>query len=327
MHDSTRNRLLTIKEALKDASKTGDQLLAILNERKHKGVSARNLIKDIKSLRTGALNNLPLNIDFTNGRYRLIDTGIASHYTELSVEDQTSLLLAREYLAPLANLPAGAELIIHLNDAMGLPPVERSFYVLRTRKPQLTEVNSMQANLVFRRLTKIHEAIQKGISVEFLYIVVRKERNHDASEFIQSLPLKVAEWNGRFYLFALPLNHKENPSQDKIRVFPLDAIASKIMVNEEHTFDWSLVTSSLNMESYFDDCIGIWNAHDVQPVKRTWLFKGWAASHVRACPLHPSQEIREINGTNDVRVSLFVKSTPELDREIAQYREYAIEII
>ena len=98
MHIKTKERLRFIKDLLQAKPQSRSSLLSELHAKGYKGVSERNILEDIKKLRTGALNNIALSIDYSHGHYRIIDEPL-KHFSEIDLDDQAGLIMAREDLS------------------------------------------------------------------------------------------------------------------------------------------------------------------------------------------------------------------------------------
>lgn len=323
MHKSTQQRLRAIKALLKVSSKSQIALLNELKKQGFKGVSARNLLKDIKMLRAGKLNNLPLNIDFVQGKYQLIDSPL-EHFSELSIEDQSALSIAKAYIKSLEHIPAVRQVVDFLEGTLGVPNTKDSFFHLRSRR---TVLASDSTPPVFKRIIALHKAMRFGTAVQFQYNLVSEEKSTSKLKQVLIYPLRVLEWKERFYILGYKVVEDTLINPENVRVFALDTIASKIEEITTHSYNWKQLSDNLVLDNYFKHCIGIWNNLRQTPTERKWVFSGWAASHVQACPLHSSQEVRSLEGhPNKIIVSLKVHDSPELTAEIAQYREFAMEI-
>lgn len=112
-----------------------------------------------------------------------------------------------------------------------------------------------------------------------------------------------------------------------LQIFPLDRIhRNKVEDSVDQdtlvlkTFDWLSITKAIDLEHYFDNCVGIYRNYLVDKVPSVvyrWL-KGWAASHVEAVPLHKSQQVVQRSGA-EIRIRLEVYDTKELKGVLAKY--------
>ena len=57
--------------------------------------------------------------------------------------------------------------------------------------------------------------------------------------------------------------------------------------------------------------------------RRNRWFKGWAASYVRAVPIHPSQVIVQETEDGSIRVRLSVYQTVDLDSYFQRFGEFS----
>jgi hypothetical protein len=120
---------------------------------------------------------------------------------------------------------------------------------------------------------------------------------------------------------------------ESLRIFPLDGIYryridESVLQDsgEPNHFDWHEVSKLVELNNYFNDCIGLYRDYTKHKSPSTIIrwFKDWAASQIEAVPLHPSQTIIQ-RVDNAIRIKLRVYDTEELNYILKKYGEFCWE--
>jgi hypothetical protein len=195
------------------------------------------------------------------------------------------------------------------------------------KQAAMFSVKAFPENKAFADLiSKVMGLIAKQTACEFNYFKVSDPAGANYNPaIVEVYPLQIRVYNSRYYLIGIRTTAEWEPKN--LQIFAMDRIY-KYQVDvcydqdtgEELTFDWNALSKVVGLNNYFEDCIGVYRNYsvDLEPKSVYRWFRGWAASHVEAVPLHKSQEIVQRNGT-EIRVRWKVYETFELYNILCKY--------
>jgi len=193
-------------------------------------------------------------------------------------------------------------------------------------------------------IMKLLQCMFVGKACVFNYTDVHKRTTNARHEVY---PLQIREDQGRLYLAAFPVD-KEVDSR-YIRIYTLDGIRNRDIqfADEYHSesldkaplnpskfsYDYAHLLKKLDYVNYFQGVIGVWRSPTVKPQTIKRYFAGWALSHIKAAPLHSSQQELEITDQVSTRhlehpqvvglIQWKIHRTPELAFRLGSYRDYS----
>lgn len=188
------------------------------------------------------------------------------------------------------------------------------------------------------------EAMLRGEAIAFHYRQVPAPNREDRMHLVY--PLQIRESTGRFYLVSIPVYPR--PDRSGWEVHALDEFrdmrilpAAPYMEPSDlarSRFDYRALVSTYRPDAMFQHAVGIWREalEGSAPQRVVRYFAGWAITHLKACPIHPSQVIvarhsqvhlahlDPSEGPQDVaQVAFTVHDTPELHFRFGAYRAFS----
>lgn len=290
-------------------------------------VKERMLREDLKLLRNGFGQKDPINIVVENGHYKIKATGSKWSYNDLAESERATLPLVFSILHPYREMPAIKKVLEDLKQEHRL--ANKDIKLLSAAVWNRTA--ELQPEFL-AMTTKLMGFIAKQQACEFNYFKVnaRSDKSKTPS-FVEVYPLQIRVFESRYYLVAIRTEAPAIP--ESLRIFPLDGIYRYRIdesVNQDsgepNHFDWHHVSKSVELNEYFNDCIGLYrdyNKHKSPSTIIRW-FKDWAASQVEAVPLHHSQTIIQ-RKENAICIKLNVYDTEELKSVFLKYGEFSWE--
>ena len=319
-----KNRLARLS-ALEQFLRTGEQTyiedVIAFCQLHGKDIKERMVREDLKLLREGALNGVPLNIVVESKQYRIKATGDKWGYIDLASAERDTVPLVCSILEPYKELPSVKKVLEDLKSAHRLANKDVKLH------SAMISMKLMPDNPDFVVLiSKLMSCISRQVACEFNYFKVNTESNAElVPKFVEVYPVQIRVFDHRYYLVGVKTTSDWVPQS--LQIFALDRIY-RFKVDDSvdqdsfhsKTFDWELLSKSINLKHYFDHCVGIYRNYlvDQVPLIIYRWFKGWAASHVEAVPLHRSQKVVQRDGVN-IRIRLEVYDTPELHGIFAKY--------
>ena len=159
-------------------------------------------------------------------------------------------------------------------------------------------------------LPQLIDAIKHTHPVTFRYLLVRHDNEMTEKKV---LPHFLKESNQRWYLLAY--------EGDTLKTFGVDRIRELRVVDHE-TFKRN---TSIDVQSLFRDCYGIWNQTDI-PVEDIELkYDALDGSFLKSMPLHHSQQI-VVDTPEEFRVTLRLRITNDFVMELLS-RSRSLEVI
>ncbi len=121
-------------------------------------------------------------------------------------------------------------------------------------------------------------------------------------------PFFLKEARNRWYVVA------KDSNDNRIKTFGLDRISELEITKRKfkRPFD-------INLDSMFQDCIGIINPEDEAPQRIVLSFTKFQGQYIKSYPFHRSQKVIE-NG-EEINVELFIKITHDFLMELLSYGE------
>ena len=315
------SRLLALEQFLRTAERTYIDDVIAFCQLHGKDIKERMVREDLKLLREGALNGVPLNIVVENKQYRIKATGNNWAYESMASSERDTVPFVFSILEPYKELPAVKKV---LEDLMTTHRMANKDVKLQSA---MVSVKAVTENLGFVQLiSKVMGCISRQVACEFNYFKVSAESNAElVPKFVEVYPIQIRVFDHRYYLVGVKTTSDWVPQS--LQIFALDRIY-RFKVDESvdqdsfqpKTFDWELLSQSIDLTHYFDHCVGIYRNYlvDKDPLIIYRWFKGWAASHVEAVPLHRSQKVVQRDGVN-IRIRMEVYDTPELNGIFAKF--------
>jgi hypothetical protein len=290
-------------------------------------VKERMIREDLKLLRNGFGSNDPVNIVVENGHYKIKATGSRWSYTDLAESERATLPLVFSVLHPYRELPAIKKVLEDLKQEHRL--VNKDIKLLSAAVWNRTAELHPE---FFVMTTKLMGYISRQQACEFNYFKVNARSDKSKTpNFVEVYPLQIRVFESRYYLVAIRTEAPVIP--ESLRIFPLDGIYRYRIDESVHQdsgepnhFDWHEVSKLVELNNYFNDCIGLYRDYTKHKSPSTIIrwFKDWAASQIEAVPLHPSQTIIQ-RVDNAIRIKLRVYDTEELNYILKKYGEFCWE--
>lgn len=328
MHASTKERLKFIEEYLRNGNQpTFKELLNIVSNR-FKEIKERRLHELLKYLREEGINGVPLQIECDENNRYSINNHYRFHYANLLNSERATLPLLFGLLQPYRSFPAVKTL---MNNIIEVHKLDKDAVHLLSL---VIGSNSNHLGMpVFEKIMKGMTAIYEQVMVEFHYIKVKEGVIKAADEKISEvvlLPLQVRIHDGRYYLIGikkdreLKMQYLQSFAFDMIQRGP-DPYYLTEEDEEPQKFDWKKVAEKVNLERCYDHSFGVFRdfSREEPPQNIYRWFKGWAASYVRAVPIHPSQVIVQEMEDGSIRVRLSVYQTVDLDSYFQRFGEFS----
>ena len=320
-------RLSALEQFLKTAEQTYIDDVIAFCQLHGKDIKERMVREDLKLLREGALNGVPLNIVVENKQYRIKASGDKWAYESMAASERDTVPLVLSILEPYKELPAVKKVLENLKTTHRLGNKDVKL------QSAMVSVKSVPENPAFVQLiSKLMGCISRQVACEFNYFRVNEQSNDEmVPKFVEVYPVQIRIYDNRYYLVGVKTTAEWNPQS--LQIFTLDKIY-RYKVDESvdqdsfqtKTFDWETLSRAIDLDHYFDDCVGIYRNYlvDKSPSIIYRWFKGWAASRVEAVPLHKSQKVVQRDGVN-IRIRLEVYDTPELKGVFDRFGEYCRE--
>ena len=314
-------RLAALEQFLRTAEQTYIEDVIAFCRLHGKRIGERMVREDLKFLREGALSGVPLNIVVENKHYRIKATGDKWGYVDLASSERDTVPLVFSILEPYKELPVVKKVLEDLKSAHRLANKDVKLH------SAMISMKMMPDNPEFVALiSKIMGCISRQVACEFNYFKVSTESNAElVPKFVEVYPVQIRVFDHRYYLVCVKTTADWVPQS--LQIFALDRIY-RFKVDESvdqdsfqtKTFDWELLSKSIDLKHYFEHCVGIYRNYlvDQVPLIIYRWFKGWAASHVEAVPLHRSQKVVQRDGVN-ILIRLEVYDTPELNGIFGKY--------
>ena len=279
-----------------------------------KDIKERMVREDLKLLREGALNGVPLNIVVENKQYRIKAAGDKWSYESMAATERDTVPLVLSILEPYKDLPSVKTVLEDLKSTHRLANKDVKL------QSAMVSVKTVPENPAFVQLiSKLMGYISRQVACEFNYFRVNEESSADlVPKFVEVYPVQIRIYENRYYLVGVKTTAEWVPQS--LQIFTLDKIY-RYKVDESldqdsfqtKTFDWETLSCAIDLDHYFEHCVGIYRNYlvDKNPSVIYRWFKGWAASSVEAVPLHKSQKVVQRDGIK-IRIRLEVYDTPEL---------------
>ncbi len=290
-------------------------------------VKERMIREDLKLLRNGFGKNDPINIVVENGQYKIKATGSKWSYTDLADTERATLPLVFSILHPYREMPAIKKVLEDLKQEHRLANKDIKLLAAAVWNRSV-ELQPEFLNMI----TKLMGFIAKQQACEFNYFKVNARSDKSKTPtFVEVYPLQIRIFESRYYLVAIRQDSVATP--ESIRIFPLDGIyryrideSVNQNTGEPNNFDWHEVSKMVELNDYFNNCIGLYRDYTKHKSPTTIIrwFKDWAASQVEAVPLHPSQIIIQ-RTENAICVKLNVYETAELTSVFNKYGDFCWE--
>jgi len=299
-------------------------------------IKERTLDYIIEDLRDGKFNHKPENIIFQNGKYTVEKHNLNFYLSELSDDQRNtmpflySILKKYQYIPSVNMFLSSLEEQLLRNNSINVQSA-----VISINNHQKLEYMEEQMILVKRLLKHIHH--QEVIEISYQSTSEGIVLGRDDGAILN--PLQIRQYLGKFYLVATsesnPLIIKtyllDNIQKDKTGEYRLETVIDEEVEDELDsetikTFDYDFINRKLNLETYFDDCIGIMRDHRLPAVPIRRWFKGWAATAVISSPLHHSQihiNPEKVFPDGRVLIQITVQDNVELQNHFARFGKYS----
>ena len=320
-------RLAALEQFLRKAEQTYIDDVIAFCQLHGKDIKERMVREDLKLLREGALNGMPLNIVVENKQYRIKAAGDKWSYESMAATERDTVPLVLSILEPYKDLPSVKTVLEDLKSTHRLANKDVKL------QSAMVSVKTVPENPAFVQLiSKLMGCISRQVACEFNYFRVNEESSADlVPKFVEVYPVQIRIYENRYYLVGVKTTAEWVPQS--LQIFTLDKIY-RYKVDESvdqdsfqtKTFDWETLSRAIDLEHYFEHCVGIYRNYlvDKNPSVIYRWFKGWAASSVEAVPLHKSQKVVQRDGVN-IRIRLEVYDTPELKGVFDRFGEYCWE--
>jgi hypothetical protein len=320
-------RLAALEQFLRKAEQTYIDDVIAFCQLHGKDIKERMVREDLKLLREGALNGVPLNIVVENKQYRIKAAGDKWSYESMAATERDTVPLVLSILEPYKELPSVKTVLEDLKSTHRLANKDVKL------QSAMVSVKTVPENPAFVHLiSKLMGYISRQVACEFNYFRVNEESSADlVPNFVEVYPVQIRIYENRYYLVGVKTTAEWVPQS--LQIFTLDKIY-RYKVDESvdqdsfqtKTFDWETLSRAIDLEHYFEHCVGIYRNYlvDKNPSVIYRWFKGWAASSVEAVPLHKSQKVVQRDGVN-IRIRLEVYDTPELKGVFDRFGEYCWE--
>ncbi len=322
LNSSRRNRLKALDDFIRNSSGRSFQEIWDFCKLHSKDIKERMVREDIKLLKLGVHNNdIPVNVVVEKRQYKINATGDRWGYADLEEDERATLPFVFSLLEPYKGLPSVKRVLSDLIDSHKLDNNKMK------KEAAKFSVKAFPENKEFAKLiSNVMGLIAKQIACEFNYFKVSDPAgSNDTPNMIEIYPLQIRVYNNRYYLIGIRTTAEWDPqflqifAMDRIYKYQVDVCYDQD-TEEELTFDWIALSKAVGLDKYFEDCIGVYRnyAIDKKPKNVLRWFRGWAASHVEAVPLHKSQEIVKRKGT-EILVRWRVYETFELHNILCKY--------
>ncbi len=320
-------RLAALEQFLRKAEQTYIDDVIAFCQLHGKDIKERMVREDLKLLREGALNGVPLNIVVENKQYRIKAAGVKWSYESMAATERDTVPLVLSILDPYKDLPSVKTVLEDLKSTHRLANKDVKL------QSAMVSVKTVPENPAFVQLiSKLMGCISRQVACEFNYFKVDEESNADiVPKLVEVYPVQIRINENRYYLVGVKTTAEWVPQS--LQIFTLDKI-HRYKVDESvdqdsfqtKTFDWERLSRAIDLEHYFEYCVGIYRNYlvDKTPAIIYRWFKGWAASSVEAVPLHKSQKVVQRDGVN-IRIRLEVYDTPELKGVFDRFGDYCWE--
>ncbi len=320
-------RLAALEQFLRKAEQTYIDDVIAFCQLHGKDIKERMVREDLKLLREGALNGVPLNIVVENKQYRIKAAGDKWSYESMAATERDTVPLVLSILEPYKELPSVKTVLEDLKSTHRLANKDVKL------QSAMVSVKTVPENPAFVQLiSKLMGYISRQVACEFNYFRVNEESSADlVPKFVEVYPVQIRIYENRYYLVGVKTTAEWVPQS--LQIFTLDKIY-RYKVDESvdqdsfqtKTFDWETLSRAIDLEHYFEHCVGIYRNYlvDKKPSIIYRWFKGWAASSVEAVPLHKSQKVVQRDGIK-IRIRLEVYDTPELKGIFDRFGEYCWE--
>lgn len=307
-------RLAALEQFLRKAEQTYIDDVIAFCQLHGKDIKERMVREDLKLLRDGALNGVPLNIVVENKQYRIKAAGDKWSYESMAATERDTVPLVLSILEPYKELPSVKTVLEDLKSTHRLANKDVKL------QSAMVSVKTVPENPAFVQLiSKLMGYISRQVACEFNYFRVNEESSADlVPKFVEVYPIQIRIYENRYYLVGVKTTAEWVPQS--LQIFTLDKIY-RYKVDESvdqdsfqtKTFDWETLSRAIDLEHYFEHCVGIYRNYlvDQTPSVIYRWFTGWAASSVEAVPLHKSQKVVQRDGIK-IRIRLEVYDTPEL---------------
>ncbi|MFN5890976.1 MAG: WYL domain-containing protein [Bacteroidota bacterium] len=322
LNSSRRNRLIALDDFIRNSSGRSFQQIWDFCKLHGKEIKERMVREDIKLLKLGVHNHdIPVNLIIEKGIYNINATGERWSYADLADDERATLPFVFSLLEPYRQLPSVNRVLEDLVESHKLDNKQMK------KQAAMFSVKAFPENKAFADLiSKVMGLIAKQTACEFNYFKVSDPAGANYNPaIVEVYPLQIRVYNSRYYLIGIRTTAEWEPKN--LQIFAMDRIY-KYQVDvcydqdtgEELTFDWNALSKAVGLDKYFEDCIGVYRnfAVDKKPKNVLRWFRGWAASHVEAVPLHKSQEIVKRKGT-EILVRWRVYETFELYNILCKY--------
>jgi predicted DNA-binding transcriptional regulator YafY len=316
-------RLQAIADFMRTQQRTTFEDIWHFAKTKGKDIKERMLRDDIKLLRNGVLNGVPLNIVIENKEYKIKAAGAKWGYVDLTEAERATLPLVFSVLEPYKEMPAVKMVLNDLVSSHKLAHRDVKF-----NSAVVTAKSAYDSAAFVSMIAQVMQCISQQKACEFNYFKVSQASSSSQMPGLQEVyPLQIRVYDHRYYLVAVKVTKEWTP--EALQLFSLDRVFQyKVDVSKNQDsgknikFDWKKLAKAVDLEHYFDHCIGVYRDYTVNktPSRIYRWFRGWAASHVEAVPLHKSQQIVQRNGV-EIRVLLEVYDTNELQAVFRKYGE------
>lgn len=322
MHKSRLNRLVALDDFIRNSEGKSFQEIWDFCKLHGKNIQSRMVREDLKLLKLGShKQDIPVNLVLEKGKYRINTTGHNWSYSDLEENERNTLPFVFSLLEPYKNLPSVKRV---LNDLLVAHKLENNKIKKEAAK---LSIKPMPENKAFADLiVKMMGLIADQKACEFNYFKVSVRSSEDANpDFVELYPLQIRVYNSRYYLIGVRTTAEWETKS--LQIFAMDRIFKyKVDVcydqetEAELSFDWNKLSKSIGLNNYFENCIGVYRDFSIhtEPKSVYRWFKGWAASHIEAVPLHKSQEILQ-RRDNEIRVRWKIFETVELNNILCKY--------
>jgi len=320
-------RLTALEQFLRTSDQTYIEDIVGFCQLQGKAIKVRSVREDLKLLREGALNGVPLNIVVENKQYRIKAAGDKWSYESMASTERDTVPLVLSILEPYKDLPAVKTVLEDLKSTHRLANKDVKV------QSGMVSVKTVPENPAFVQLiSRLMGCISRQVACEFNYFKVNEESSADlVPKFVEVYPVQIRIYENRYYLVGVKTTAEWVPQS--LQIFTLDKI-HRYKVDESvdqdsfqtKTFDWERLSRAIDLEHYFEYCVGIYRNYlvDKTPAIIYRWFTGWAASSVEAVPLHKSQKVVQRDGVN-IRIRLEVYDTPELKGVFDRFGDYCWE--
>lgn len=328
--NKTKQRLKFIEEYLRKGNKpTLSELIRIVSDNTGE-IKERQLLNWLKILKEEGINGTPLQIVSGKDKRYSLQNNYRFHYSNLLQSERATLPLLFGLLKPYSEFPAVKSLLnniiqIHKLDVDSVKMLSLAIGSNSNRQDMKT----------FERIIKCMNAIHEQVVVEFNYVKVREgaitspKKNEN---YVILCPLQVRIHDGRYYLVGI--QRGRDFVKRNLQSYAFDMIQrgpDPYYLSEEEEqpcrFDWNQAIVQSELENAYSHCFGMFCdfTTNEKPGHIYRWFKGWAASFVRAVPIHHSQEIIDERPDGSIRIRLHVYDTVDLQSYLTRFGDLCWE--